>query len=149
MTKSAEPSTPSGSSETQQRRRQITSYKNTTTSPATDSLQKTVQGTEQKVIHPPRNLRPLAPQIHVRQIDQFHRATIEHRLDHEQPEILGLIECRFGRHYELLARAHDIDERGAIMTESLLEAGPQILRTLDPYALYAHRLRHRSEVRIL
>jgi len=37
MTKSAEPSTPSGSSETQQRRRQITSYKNTTTSPATDS----------------------------------------------------------------------------------------------------------------
>ena len=36
MTKSAEPSTPSGSSETQQRRRQITSYKNTTTSPATD-----------------------------------------------------------------------------------------------------------------
>src|SRR5712691_95499 len=37
MTKSTEPSTPSGSSETQQRRRQITSYKNTTTSPATDS----------------------------------------------------------------------------------------------------------------
>src|ERR1700753_764882 len=37
MTKSAEPSTPSGSSETQQRRRQITSYKNTTTSPATDT----------------------------------------------------------------------------------------------------------------
>src|ERR1700722_6989751 len=37
MTKSAEPSTPSGSSETQQRRRKITSYKNTTTSPATDS----------------------------------------------------------------------------------------------------------------
>jgi hypothetical protein len=37
MTKSAEPSTPSGSSETQQRRRQITSYKNTTTSPATDN----------------------------------------------------------------------------------------------------------------
>src|SRR5713101_6479334 len=36
MTKSTEPSTPSGSSETQQRRRQITSYKNTTTSPATD-----------------------------------------------------------------------------------------------------------------
>src|SRR6202035_1920129 len=36
MTKSAEPSTPSGSPETQQRRRQITSYKNTTTSPATD-----------------------------------------------------------------------------------------------------------------
>src|SRR5216683_7845087 len=38
MTKSTEPSTPSGSSETQQRRRQITSYKNTTTSPATDSI---------------------------------------------------------------------------------------------------------------
>src|ERR1700722_2100059 len=37
MTKSAEPSTPSGSPETQQRRRQITSYKNTTTSPATDT----------------------------------------------------------------------------------------------------------------
>src|SRR6266699_5927033 len=37
MTKSAEPSTPSGSSKTQQRRRQITRYKNTTTSPATDS----------------------------------------------------------------------------------------------------------------
>src|ERR1700739_5114072 len=37
MTKSAEPSTPSGSSETQQRRRQITSYKNTTTSPAPDT----------------------------------------------------------------------------------------------------------------
>src|SRR6266704_407208 len=37
MTKSAEPSTPSGSSETQQRRRQITRYKNTTTSPATDT----------------------------------------------------------------------------------------------------------------
>src|SRR5882724_4547263 len=37
MTKSTKPSTPSGSSETQQRRRQITSYKNTTTSPATDS----------------------------------------------------------------------------------------------------------------
>src|ERR1700754_1190065 len=36
MTKPGEPSTPSGSSETQQRRRQITSYKNTTTSPATD-----------------------------------------------------------------------------------------------------------------
>src|SRR5580692_3832141 len=38
MTTSAEPSTPSGSSATQQRRRQITSYKNTTSSPATDSL---------------------------------------------------------------------------------------------------------------
>src|ERR1700738_1044685 len=37
MTKSAELPTPSGSSETQQRRRQITSYKNTTTSPATDT----------------------------------------------------------------------------------------------------------------
>src|SRR6266849_3959290 len=37
MTKSTGPSTPSGSSETQQRRRQITSYKNTTTSPATDT----------------------------------------------------------------------------------------------------------------
>ncbi len=37
MTTSAEPSTPSGSSATQQRRRQITSYKNTTSSPATNS----------------------------------------------------------------------------------------------------------------
>src|SRR5580692_5729411 len=37
MTTSAEPSTPSGSSATQQRRRQITSYKNTTSSPATDT----------------------------------------------------------------------------------------------------------------
>ena len=36
MTTSAEPSTPSGSSATQQRRRQITSYKNTTSSPATN-----------------------------------------------------------------------------------------------------------------
>jgi hypothetical protein len=32
-----EPSAPSGSLETQQRRRQVTSYKNTTTSPATDT----------------------------------------------------------------------------------------------------------------
>ena len=37
MTTSAEPSTPSGSPATQQRRRQITSYKNTTSSPATNS----------------------------------------------------------------------------------------------------------------
>jgi hypothetical protein len=40
MTKLAEPSTPSGSSVTQQRRRQITSYKNTTTSPATDTARR-------------------------------------------------------------------------------------------------------------
>src|SRR6266705_2522126 len=38
MTKWEEPSTPSGSSQTQQRRRQITSYKSTTSSPATDSV---------------------------------------------------------------------------------------------------------------
>src|SRR6201996_4151904 len=44
MTKSAEPSTPSGSSETQQRRRQITSYKNTTTSPATDIVRRSRLG---------------------------------------------------------------------------------------------------------
>ena len=37
MIKPAQPSTPSGSSATQQRRRQITSYKNTTSSPATDT----------------------------------------------------------------------------------------------------------------
>src|SRR6266849_7428091 len=36
MTTSAEPSTPSGSAAAPQRRRQITSYKNTTSSPATD-----------------------------------------------------------------------------------------------------------------
>src|SRR6266702_3583039 len=38
MTKWEEPSTPSGSSQTQQRRRQITSYKSTTSSPATDTI---------------------------------------------------------------------------------------------------------------
>src|ERR1700741_5230216 len=37
MTKPAEPSTPSGPAEANQRRRQITSYKNTTTSRATDT----------------------------------------------------------------------------------------------------------------
>jgi len=37
MTTSAEPSTPSGSAAAPQRRRQITSYKSTTSSPATDS----------------------------------------------------------------------------------------------------------------
>src|SRR6266576_248766 len=36
MTTSAEPSTPSGSAAAPQRRRQITSYKSTTSSPATD-----------------------------------------------------------------------------------------------------------------
>src|SRR6266576_231082 len=36
MTTSAEPSTPSGSAAVPQRRRQITSYKSTTSSPATD-----------------------------------------------------------------------------------------------------------------
>jgi len=36
MTISAEPSTPSGSAPPPQRRRQITSYKSTTSSPATD-----------------------------------------------------------------------------------------------------------------
>jgi hypothetical protein len=39
MTTLAEPSAPSGSPPQLQRRRQITSYKNTTTSPATDRLE--------------------------------------------------------------------------------------------------------------
>ena len=43
MTTSAEPSTPSGSSATQQRRRQITSYKNTTFSPATDIRRNSIE----------------------------------------------------------------------------------------------------------
>ncbi len=37
MTKLAEPSTPSGAAGNHKRRRQITSYKNTTTSPATNT----------------------------------------------------------------------------------------------------------------
>jgi hypothetical protein len=59
MTKSAEPSTPSGSSETQQRRRQITSYKNTTTSPATDSDKQF----KTSVSLPPRDALPQARPI--------------------------------------------------------------------------------------
>ena len=90
----------------------------------------------------------LMRQIHLCQVDELLRSSVEDCFEHEHPELVRLVEgCRW-RHDQLLPGGEDIQKRRPVVLEKFLNGSLQVLRRLDAKALDAHCLRHLGEVRV-
>src|SRR4029077_21286067 len=79
-----------------------------------------------------------AENIYPRKVDELGRPTVENGLHHEHPKMIGLIQCRLGRHGKLLAGTHDVEENGPLVRERCLDGALQFVRLFNPYTADPH-----------
>src|ERR1700722_7247927 len=66
--------------------------------------------------------------IFPRKVDKLGRPTVENGLHHEHPKMIGLIQCRLGRHREFLSGADHVEENRPLVRQRRLNGALQFLR---------------------
>src|SRR6266404_8642308 len=69
-----------------------------------------------------------AGEIYSCKVDELGRPAVENCLHHVHPKMIGLIQCRPGRHGKLLSSTHHIDENRSLVRQRCLDGALQLLR---------------------
>src|SRR5467141_1651088 len=95
---------------------------------------------------PNMSLPPTSPrsagEIYPCKVDELGRPAIENRLHRVHPKMVGLIQCRPGRHGKLLSSTHHVDENRPLVRKRCLDGALQLLRLFNPDAADTHGFRH-------
>ena len=63
--------------------------------------------------------------------------------------MIGLLQCRPGRHGKLLSSAHDVDQNRPLVRKRRLDSALQLQRLFNPDAANTHGFRHQRKVGVL